>query len=145
MQIDINIDDYLTEEDRKRIAEEMYRNALSAKIRDDKERIISNAAYETVSKMCDELIPDFKELLVQNVKKVITQLSARTVFEAPDHWGSKGNTAWRMLSELTVAKRKRLDNKITKIIDEMSVSDVSIDIEYEVKQMLLKRLGWGEE
>lgn len=145
MTIEIDIDKYLTESDKARIAEEMYREALAAKIRDDKERIISNAAYQAVSKMCDELIPDFKELLVQNIKKVITQLSARTVFEAPDHWGSKGNLAWRMLSELIVDKRERIENKVNKIIDEMSVQDCSINIEWEVRQLLLKRLGWKME
>ena len=145
MTIEIDIDKYLTESDKAHIAEEMYREALAAKIRDDKERIISNAAYQTVSKMCDELIPDFKELLVQNVKKVITQLSDRTVFEKPDCWGSKGNRAWHMLDEITTSKRERIENKVNKIIDEMSVQDCSIDIEWEVRQLLLKRLGWKME
>ena len=121
----------------------MYREALAAKIRDDKERIISNAAYQTVSKMCDELIPDFKELLVQNVKKVITQgLVTALYLKKPDCWGSKGNRAWHMLDEITTSKRERIENKVNKIIDEMSVQDCSIDIEWEVRQLLLKRLGW---
>ena len=143
--MNFKIDDYLTEEDRKRIAEEVYRDALYAKIRDDKERIISNAAYQAVSKMCDEAIPDFHELLLQNIKKVITQLSARTVFEAPDHWGSKGNAAWHLLSQITTEKRERIENRVNKIIDELSVKDCSIDIEWEVRQLLLKRLGWKYE
>lgn len=143
--MNFDIDDYLTESDRKRIAEEVYRDALYAKIRDDKERIISNAAYQAVSKMCGEAIPDFQDLLIQNIKKVITQLSARTVFEAPDHWGSKGNTAWHMLSQITTEKRERIENRVNKIIDELSVQDCSIDIEWEVRQLLLKRLGWKYE
>lgn len=145
MSIEINIDKYLSESDRARIAEEVYRDALYAKIRDDKERIISNAAYQAVSKMCEELIPDFNELLVQNIKKVITQLSARTVFEAPNGWGSKGNGAWHMLGQITTEKRERIENRVNKIIDELSVQDCSIDIEWEVRQLLLKRLGWKME
>lgn len=145
MTIEIDIDKYLTESDKARIAEEMYREALAAKIRDDKERIISNVAYQTVSKMCEDIIPDFHELIVEKVKGVVTELSASTVFDKPNGWGGKGNRAWHMLDEIATSKRERIENKVNKIIDEMSVQDCSIDIEWEVRQLLLKRLGWKME
>lgn len=143
--MNFDIDDYLTESDRKRIAEEVYRDALYAKIRDDKERIISNAAYQTVSKMCGELIPDFEQLIVEKVKGVITKLSAGTVFDKPNAWGGEGNAAWHLLNKLVMEKQDRIENRVNKIIDELSVQDCSIDIEYEVRQLLLKRLGWKYE
>ena len=143
MTIEINIDHYLTEEDRARIAEEMYRDALATKIRDDSERIISNVAYHTVSRMCDDIIPNFNELIVEKVQQVVADLSARTVFDKPDHWG-KGNKAHAMLEEIVASKRERVENRVEKIIDEMNPSITDLDIDYEIRQMILKRLGWEE-
>lgn len=143
MTIEINIDQYLTEEDRARIAEEMYREVLAAKIRDDSERIISNVAYQTVSRMCDDVIPDFHELVVEKVKGVVTKLTASTVFDKPDHWG-KGNKAHAMLEEIVAIKRERIEHRVEKIIDEMNPSITDLDIDYEIRQMILKRLGWEE-
>lgn len=141
MTIEIDIDKYLTEDDRKRIAEEMYREALAVKIYTDRERIISNVAYHTVSQMCDDIIPNFRELIVEKVKGVVTGLTVSTVFDKPDHWG-KGNKAHAMLEEIVASKRERIENRVDKIIDEMNPSITDLDIDYEIRQMILKRLGW---
>jgi hypothetical protein len=142
---DFNIDEYLSHEDKKRIAEQVWRERLDAKFKSDNERIVSNAAYDIVREMCESIVPNFNELLTEKVKGVITKLSAHTVFSPPDAWDRKATVGWTMMNEVVLAKRQRLENRVEKIIDELEPSvDWNLDVDYEIRQLLLKRLGWGE-
>jgi hypothetical protein len=144
MNIEIDVNHYLTEDDKRDIARQWFRDTLAAKYRENPERIISNAAYYIVSQECDNITPEFQNLLVENVKKVITQLTAHTVFNKPDAWDRDGNSSYHLLKSIVESKRERINNKIEKLIDEMSPSITDVDIDYEIRQMILKRLGWGE-
>jgi hypothetical protein len=146
---DFNSDDYLfnylSYEDKKRIAEQVWRERLEAKFKSDNERIVSNAAYDIVREMCESIVPNFNELLTEKVKGVITKLSTHTVFSPPDAWDRKATVGWTMMNEVVLDKRQRLENRVEKIIDELEPRvDWNLDIDYEIRQLLLKRLGWGE-
>ena len=143
-KLEINIDQYLSEQDKHNIAREWFRDTLAAKYRENPERIISNAAYYIISQECDKITPDFEDLLVENVKKVITQLSAHTVFNKPDAWDRDGNSSYHLLKGIVASKKERLENKVDKIIDELNPTITDIDVDYEIRQMILKRLGWSE-
>lgn len=141
-----NIEDYLTDDEKKDIAKQVWKEKLSAKFEKDQERIISNAAYEIVSTMCDEVTPNFNSLLVEKVKGVITGLTAHTVFDKPDAWDRDGNSSYHLLKDIVASKKERINNKVDNIIDSLNPSLTDIDIDYEIRQMLLKRLGWfGEQ
>lgn len=140
-----NIEDYLTDAEKKEIAMQVWKEKLSAKFEKDQERIISNAAYQIVSAMCDEVVPNFNSLLVEKVKGVITGLSAHTVFNKPDAWDRDGNSSYHLLKDIVASKKERINNKVDNIIDGLNPSLTDIDIDYEIRQMLLKRLGWKGE
>lgn len=140
-----NIEDYLTDDEKKEIAKQVWMEKLSAKFEKDQERIISNAAYQIVSTMCDEVVPNFNSLLVEKVKGVITGLSAHTVFNKLDAWHRDGNSSYHLLKDIVASKKERINNKVDNIIDSLNPSLTDIDIDYEIRQMLLKRLGWKGE
>lgn len=142
--VEIDIDQYLSEQDKHNIAREWFKEQLSAKYKENPERIISNAAYYIISQECDKITPHFEALLVENVKKVITQLSAHTVFNKPDAWDRDGNSSYHLLKSVVASKKERLENKIDKIIDELNPTITDIDVDYEIRQMILKRLGWEQ-
>lgn len=144
-KVEINIDNYLSEEDKKEIAANWFRETLAAKFRENPERIISNAAYFTVMRECEAIVPEMQELLVENVKKVITKLSVFEVFRKPDAWDRDGSSNYHLLKSVVESKRQRLENKVDKIIDGLTPSITDIDIDYELRQMILKRLGWGND
>lgn len=140
---DFNIDQYLSEEDKKRIAEEVWRERLHDKFSQDNERIISNAAYDIVREMCESIVPNFNELLTEKVKGAITKLSVYEVFRAPDAWDRKATVGWTMMNEIVLSKRQRLENRVEKIIDELEPQvEWDLDVDNEIRQLLLKRLGW---
>jgi len=140
---DIDIDKYLSEEDKKRIAEEVWRERLHTKFSQDNERIISNAAYDIVREMCESIVPNFNELLTEKVKGAISKLSTCEVFRAPDAWDRKATVGWTMMNEIVLAKRQRLENRVEKIIDELEPQvEWELDVDHEIRQLLLKRLGW---
>ena len=140
-----NIEDYLTDTEKKEIAMQVWKEKLSAKFEKDQERIISNAAYQIVSTMCDEVVPNFNSLLVEKVKGVITTLTAHTVFNKPDAWDRDGNSSYHLLKSIVASKKERINNKVDNIIDGLNPSLTDIDIDYEIRQMLLSRLGWKGE
>lgn len=146
-KVEINIDNYLSEQDKKEIAANWFRDVLAAQFRENPERIISNAAYFSISQECDKIVPEFQDLLVQKVKEVITKLTASTVFDKPNAWDRDrdGNSSYHLLKSVVLSKRERLENKVNKIIDELDPSITDIDIDYELRQMILKRLGWGND
>ena len=95
--------------------------------------------------MCEEIVPDFHKLLVEKIKGVITKLTPGTVFDKPNAWDRDGNSCYHFLKDIVYSKRERLENKVDKIIDELKPSLTNLDIDYEIRQMILRRLGWGGE
>ena len=140
----MNIEDYLTDERKQEIAEEVFRDKCIVKFKQDDERIFSNAAYHVVSKMCDDNQEDLKELLLENTKGVIKKLSASTVFNKPDAWDRDGNSSYHLLKSIVDSKRERIDNKVNSLIDQLTLpDDFDIDIQDEVREMIINRL-FGE-
>nr|WP_309504331.1 hypothetical protein [uncultured Roseovarius sp.] len=121
----INILDHLDQDEMKRIAADAFTAYCVEKFRTDSERIFSNAAYGAVRKMVDEAFDGRAlDLVTENTKRVITQMSAHTVF------GSKGvydreDTAGRKAITAAVTKHnQRIENRVAALIDSITKDDV---------------------
>jgi len=119
MKIEINIDDYLSEEDKKEICRDIFRR----EIRKDAERILTNSAHSFVHKAIEEIIelPD-KQYLAAEVKRIFEELSSYAVFhEEYRCWPkSKGQI---MLDEIIEEKKPILEKRIEKLFLTHEVSD----------------------
>lgn len=89
--ININIDDYISEAERKEIARDCFRQICLDKFKDDHERIFSNAAHHIVM---DEVSRAFDGKHVEHLKcktiEVINGLSAFTVFDKGSAYSHEG-------------------------------------------------------
>jgi hypothetical protein len=73
----VNIDDYLSEEDKRRICREKFAEIAGRKCQEDFERIIKNSAYEIVRDEVDKLFDGNMEVfLKQKIEGVVGALSA---------------------------------------------------------------------
>jgi len=148
MEIDIN--QYLSEEDKKNIAEEEYRSAIRQLVQVDKERILSNCAYTVVQKLVDEAFnEDLNTILVNKVKDIIDDLSPYSVFKRKDAWDRDESKGQKYLDNAVEANKVLIEQKVQDIIVEMDVKDFHYRLEelmYSVvENRLLGRSFTGED
>lgn len=119
MNIEVDINEYLSEEDKREIAKEVFKDKVE-KIVNDRERIISNQAYEVLGQMIDDQIDgDVKELIRDKAIKLIDELSVYTVFKSPDYW-SKSSKGYDVLQEVLKENKEKAVKKISGLIDELN-------------------------
>lgn len=112
--IEINISDYLDESEIKEIVIEEYRSALRNKLSNEKEitRIIGNTWYQEFHSMLDEIVPNYKQIIIDNVAKLINEgVNGYGVFRAKNHW-NEASIATKIVEETVNANRDILKEKV---------------------------------
>ena len=80
----INIEEYLTEEEMKEIAQQEFRKCISHQSKESLERIINNSAYQVVWSAVDESLDgEAIGILKEKVIEIIGDMSAFNVFATP--------------------------------------------------------------
>lgn len=100
--MNIDIESYLSHEEIKEIVrEEVKIRAKSALAKEeDIKRIVSNASYDIVWKMIDDVYDlDLKQVLKCRVKSVIEDLTGFDLFKKPDAWSRETNSAYDHLKK----------------------------------------------
>lgn len=135
MNVEIDLNEYLTHEDKKRIAEEEYRQAIRSVVAVDKERILSNAAYTVVQKLIDEQFgEDMNQLLVEKVKHIIDNLSSYNVFKCKDAWDRDESKGWAYLQQAMDDNKDLIDNRVKSIVKEWLTLESREDMIQEIAQ-----------
>jgi len=139
MEIDIN--QYLSEEDKRRIAEEEYRNAMRSWVVVDKERILSNAAYTVVQKLVDEQFgEDMNKILVDKTVEIIKNLSSHSVFKRKDAWDKDESKGYKYLQEAVDNNKDLIEAKVAEIIESLDASQFHYKLEELMYQVVENRL-----
>lgn len=139
MEIDIN--QYLSEEDKKRITEEEYRSAIRSAVVVDKERLLSNAAYTVVQKLIDEQFgEDMNKLLVEKTINIISDLSAYSVFKKKDAWDKDESKGYKYLQEAVENNKELIEDKVIEIIGSLEPYDFHYKLEQLMCQVVENRL-----
>ena len=102
----------------------------------DYERIIGNAAHRFMVEKIGEIIPDFKDRLINNVKITLEKEdSSYYIFKRPDAWDRAESPGWRILQDSVQANKEVIQNKVTDVINEIdfkSMQDEIVGFMYEV-------------
>ncbi|WP_436945633.1 hypothetical protein [Staphylococcus xylosus] len=89
--MEINIKDYLDEDELKEIAQEEFRNAARKQFANETEinRIISNLGYKVIFEEVDRIIgDDTRKLIAKQVPKTIGEKDLSfEIFRSGDRWG----------------------------------------------------------
>jgi len=135
MQININIDDYITEEEKAEIARDVFKRKLLDKSSDDWERIISNFAYNTVYQLVDaELDGKMAEKIKEKTIKVINELTEYSVFRRNDYWNEIESPATKIMTEAILNNKALFAEKVEAVIGNFD--------EEEIKQQLIDHAGY---
>ncbi|MEJ2897725.1 hypothetical protein RVU96_17605 [Bordetella avium] len=139
--ITINIDDYLTAEEKRQIAREEFRSACARRSAEEFERILSNAAYDLVHKEVDAAFSgDMVETVRTQAMKVINSMSSHTVFSPPNAWDRAPSKGYLYLQEAIEAARPAVAERVLAIIDTMSAIDLRERIEDLVCDAIIGKL-----
>jgi hypothetical protein len=146
MKTEINIEDYLSNEEMKEIAIEEFRSIVRAKIEgikpdkriQDYERIISNSVYYYLETEIDKLLgTDTQELIKQGVKKVLTSKDfSFSIFREKDAWRSEPSQAQKFFNEAVIDNKPIIQEKVRQAIDDYDFTDIHENIKEYILEVI---------
>ena len=144
MQIEINIEDYITEEEKKEMVVSAYQNAIYEKMKYMKEDVfLANVGYEVIFKAVDEMLgEDSRKVIEEKVKELIGNFSSFEVFRSSDY--GKPSNGYLMIEEAVESNRELINKRVKSLITEMSDESFKYKIEDMLNEEIHKAI-FGEE
>jgi hypothetical protein len=134
-QIEINIDDYLSEEEKKDLCIKTFKEAVNREllngannntIQSDTEiqRVIGNISHHIIMNEVQKHIPDFEQMIKDKVRKnLTTQTLNYEVFKVKNVWDSKESLAVTYINETVKECRDMFKERIKKEIENYDLSE----------------------
>jgi hypothetical protein len=147
--IEIDINDYLSEEEKKEISINLFKEELrNGFIKLDREkriknyeRVITNAVFNYLGLEIDKIIgTDFKKILHTSVKKELNKDLSYKLFRNESPWGDKKSIAQITLDEAVAENKDIAIKKVKEALENLNtdnVEDYFIDV---MKEVILKKL-----
>lgn len=116
--MEIKIQDYLSEEEIKKIIEEEIKKHIrscvgDASISSDKGRVlIGQLAKQLAKEGVQEIIPNFKELINEQIESEIKKIKLSDFFVSSFGWSNPGN---KVLNSVLLDNKALLDAKVKEI------------------------------
>jgi hypothetical protein len=128
-EITINIDNYISEEEKTAIVKEEFASLVRSRMNTEKdiERILTNNGYYFFQKEIDELIPGYKDVISEKVRELITKKATDYSFSVfrEGRWGEEKSIATQYV-ENTVKENRDLIKST--VIEQIKDKDYSQDI-----------------
>ncbi|WP_095067856.1 hypothetical protein [Pseudomonas sp. Irchel 3A18] len=141
-ELTLNINDYLSDQEKTQIAREAFREAAAQQARKDFERILSNAAYHMVGEIVDQHFDGgMVETLKTNAIKVINNLSSTTVFSPPNAWDRASSKGFDHLQTAVDELKPAIHERVAKVIAGYSSTELRELIEAQVGEAIIKKLS----
>lgn len=129
-KLEINIEDYLTIDEIKDVIRDEFAASVAKTFskETDLTRIIGNIAHEIVFDEVKKYIPEFKELLVKNVKKLIEEQNFQWyMFRGKDVWDKEEGPGLTIIKETLNSNKgaikKRIEDEINNFDIKALISD----------------------
>lgn len=131
-QIVLNIDDYLTFEEKRSIIKKLFTEKVSELLSKESNisRIISNISHEIVFNEVQKFIPNYEEQIKLNVQNTLRENKLDYyIFKRKDVWDKDESLAIKYLNETMVANKETFQARIKDCIENYDLSnDISENI-----------------
>lgn len=118
MEREINIKDYLSEEDIAEICREEIRDIIKKTSDKDIARLIGNAAYYKVFDTIDDLLPKgYEEKIINKVDEIIDNTSSFKLIRYNHLTGEPDSTGAKIIERTVKEREKDIINKVNQAID----------------------------
>lgn len=123
--MEIDFGSYLSEDERKEIVADTFRQMCVAEFKKDSERIFSNAAYEVVYKIVDDQFEGkVAEVVAEKSVSIIKDLSTYCVFRSKNFYWSNESPAHKALNEAIELNKQAVIDRVAQIISEFEASEL---------------------
>jgi len=113
MQVEINIDDYLSDEDKRQLCIDYVKETLRGD-HNHEERVLSNMAYSAAFAILDSVLtPEMMVAIKQKATEQISKVSDFGIFRKKDAWGSEDSEAYVEVKK-AIAEHKHLIKELVK-------------------------------
>lgn len=144
--ITIDINDYLSESEKKEYAIQAFKETIKKGMFDDKEgiqldreiqRVIGNISHSIVMDEVQKYIPNCEELIKQKVLQILTEDSfSYHVFKKKDAWENQESLAITYMNETIRENKEVFQKRIKETIENYDLSnDIAEQISNEFGQM----------
>lgn len=144
------LEEYLSEDQKREIAEEMYRDKLRAELNrpGSLDRIMSNISYYAVFQEVDAAVEGGGETIRGMIRdrafEVINKGRNYDVFRSRTAW-SDASMATKIVEELLQEKRELIRERATQAIKDMPFEKVKDEIRYVMRERIDNLLAGIEE
>lgn len=139
MNKEINIKDYMSDEEIKAIIEDEIVRETRRTLCNEKEitRILTNISYYELWKKIEEEVPNCQEIIKEKTKGKILEISKFDIFQKRDDFLEyKDSLAQQFLNESVKENKNIIDDKVKKIMNELSLTDIKYDIQSIIEQYI---------
>ena len=129
-KLEIKIEDYLTIDEMKDIIRDEFAASVAKTLskETDLTRIIGNIAHEIVFDEVKKYIPEFKELLVKNVKQIIEKKDYRwQIFRCKDVWDKEEGPGLTIIKETLNSNKEAMKKRIEDAINNFDIKALISD------------------
>jgi hypothetical protein len=131
MEVTINIDDYLTEDEKKEIITDSFKSLVQRQMNSEKDidRILSNNGYYFFEKEIEEIIPNYKEKIKEKVVELIQRTADKysfTVF-TDGSYGGRVSLAQKFVEEAVIQHKDLIQETVVKQITERDYTKDVVD------------------
>jgi hypothetical protein len=138
-QLVLNVDDYLTFEEKRSIVKDLFTEQVSELLSKESNitRIISNISHEIVFNEVQKFIPNYEEQIKINVQNTLRENNLNYyIFKRKDAWDKDESLAIKYLNETVNANKELIQSKIKDCIENYNYEkDVSESISNKFSEM----------
>ena len=121
---EINVKDYLTEDEIKEIVIDEVRNGVRCRDEKNLTRIITNASHYWFRDLISEVIGDSFNIEIENqVKKVLSEVSSYSIIR-DGSYGEKPSKAYLLIQEYVEKHKSILEDKVKEKLENLSEFDI---------------------
>ena len=144
--MNINIMDYLSNEEIKEICKDELRCNIRKIFSNEKEttRIITNLSYYELWKEIEKEVPNCKELIKEKTIEQLNNISSYDVLRRKDIYESKNSVAQDILEECVIKNSDIIEKKVKCILNALSKTDIKYDIKGIIEEYI-ENLFKGDE
>lgn len=148
--VEIDIDNYLSEEEKKEIAQDLFKEELRKgflssqdhkRNTENYERVINNSVYEFLMTEIDTIIGcDFKEKLSIGIKKILSKDLTYSVFRDLSPWDNKKSVAQEMLDNLVLENKQIAEDKVKEAMQNINFDNLEDYFADILKEAIIEKL-----
>lgn len=151
-ELTINVSDYLSEQEIRKIAEEELRGAFRYQLRNeaDVERVLTNLSHEYVfHAVCDYLKlneTEISERIIDGVSKALEPDTIKwQVFKRKDAWERDESPAVKLLNDVLRNCKPKLEEMVNKNIEEYPFTELHDEIADTIYYCIIRKLFGDKE